>query len=176
MTPHNSGATPTEAWHLLKQSSFKAVLTHRVVSGLRLQLSLEVEEAFTSHTAAAFCLEAAEGQRGPEQQRAGDQAVTWVPSHWYLLPPTNAKVCSGLVQEETIHKFHTSGNSRFTQAVRKYIQHSTQICFIKKPAIKFLGIHHFNFESCNILLVRNNTVSHIYIIILYITKIAMLDY
>lgn len=56
--------------------------------------------------------------------------------------------------------------------------YDTVIRFIllKKLAIKFLGIHHLNFESCNILLVRNNTVSHIYIIILYITKIAMLYY
>lgn len=60
--------------------------------------------------------------------------------------------------------------------VRKHVWHSNQICFIKKLAIKFLGIHHLNFESCNILLVHNNTVSLIYIIILYITKIAMLYY
>lgn len=70
--------------------------------------------------------------------------------------------------------FPTSGNASFTQSVRKYVRHSNQIRFIKKLAIKFLGIHLL--ESCNILLVHNNTVSHIYIIILYITKIAMLYY
>jgi len=91
-------------------------------------------------------------------------------------PRVNAKVCHGQVQEETICKFHLSGNASFTQSVRKYVQHSNRIRFIKKLAIKFLGIHHLNFESCNILLVCNNTVSHIYIIILYITKIAVSYY
>lgn len=99
-----------------------------------------------------------------------------VPFLLELLPALDAKASSGRAQEETIRTFHTPGYASFTQSVRKHVRHSNQIRFIKKLAIKFLGIHHLNFESCNILLVHNNTVSRIYIIILYITKIAVLYY
>lgn len=106
---------------------------------------------------------------------AGGQAAVWVPpgrSFCFASVPKAAAAMFSEKQSVTL----THQEMPALLSVRKYVWHSNQIRFIKKLAIKFLRIHNLNFDSCNILLVHNNTVSHIYIIIFYITKIAVLYY
>lgn len=93
------------------------------------------------------------------------------PSWLQLLLSAGAKVTG---EKQTGTFAHQRVPTRLS--VRKHVGHGHRIHFIKKLAIKFLEIHNLNFDSCNILLVHNNTVSHIYIIIFYITKIAVLYY
>lgn len=62
--------------------------------------------------------------------------------------------------------------------VRENVGHKSDSFLLKKKACNKIPpiSQSFNFYSCNILLIQNNTVSHIYTIVLYITKIAMLYY